>query len=179
MASRRGCTLTEDEFIVSIYDGNGNPNDLSQSANGFYTRSQMIDLLKYAHARGIRVIPEVETPAHARAALVAMKARYKKYINTDKAKAEEYKIWDDRDTSVYTSAQSYHDNVLNVAQEGVFRFVFKVVDELEKMWNEAGLKLEVIHLGGDEVPKGSWDGSPDILALMKEKGLKNEGNKRI
>lgn len=173
VASRRGCTLTEDEFIVSIYDGNGNPNDLSQSANGFYTRSQMIDLLKYAHARGIRVIPEVETPAHARAALVAMKARYKKYINTDKAKAEEYKIWDDRDTSVYTSAQSYHDNVLNVAQEGVFRFVFKVVDELEKMWNEAGLKLEVIHLGGDEVPKGSWDGSPDIQALMKEKGLKN------
>lgn len=173
VAARRGCTLDEKEFAASIFDGNGNPNDLTQSANGYYTRHQMISLLKYAAARGVRVIPEIETPAHARAALVAMKARYNKYIGTDKALAEQYKMWDDNDKSEYTSAQSYHDNVLNVAHEGVFNFVYKVVDELEKIWKAAGLKLDVVHLGGDEVPKGSWDASPDIQALMKEKGFKN------
>ncbi|MDO4511451.1 MAG: family 20 glycosylhydrolase [Bacteroidales bacterium] len=173
VAARRGCTLDEKEHIASIFDGNGNPDDLSQSANGYYTRSQMIEMLKYATERGVKIIPEIETPAHARAALVAMKARYAKYIGTDKAMAEQYKMWDDNDKSVYTSAQSYHDNVLNVAHEGVFNFIYKVVDELEAMWKDAGLKLDIVHLGGDEVPKGSWDASPDIQALMQQKGLKN------
>lgn len=173
VASRRGCTLDEKHYLASIFDGTGNPDDLSQSSNGYYTRAEVVELLKYAHARGVKVIPEIETPAHARAALVAMKARYQKYAATDTALAEQYKMWDDNDKSVYTSAQSYHDNVLNVAHEGVFRFVYKVVDELERMWADAGLKLEIVHLGGDEVPRGSWDASPDIQALMKEKGLRN------
>lgn len=173
VASRRGCTFDEKEFIAPIFDGNGNPDDLSQSSNGYYTRQQMIELLKYAKSKGVKVIPEIETPAHARAALVAMKARYNKYAATDMAMAEQYKMWDDNDKSVYTSAQSYHDNVLNVAHEGVFNFLYKVVDELEKMWKDAGLKLDIVHLGGDEVPKGSWDASPDIQALMKVKGLKD------
>lgn len=173
VASRRGCTLDEKHYLASIFDGNGNPDDPEQSSNGYYTREQVVELLKYAKARGVKVIPEIETPAHARAALVAMKARYQKYAATDTALAEQYRMWDDNDKSVYTSAQSYHDNVLNVAHEGVFRFVYKVIDELERMWKDAGLKLEIVHLGGDEVPKGSWDASPDIQALMKEKGLKN------
>lgn len=173
VASRRGCTLDEKHYLASIFDGTGNPDDLSQSANGYYTRAEVVELLKYAHARGVKVIPEIETPAHARAALVAMKARYQKYAATDTALAEQYKMWDDNDKSVYTSAQSYHDNVLNVAHEGVFRFVYKVADELERMWADAGLKLEIVHLGGDEVPRGSWDASPDIQTLMKEKGLRN------
>lgn len=173
VASRRGCTFDEKEYIAPIFDGNGNPDDLSQSSNGYYTRQQMIELLKYAKSKGVKVIPEIETPAHARAALVAMKARYNKYAATDMAMAEQYKMWDDNDKSVYTSAQSYHDNVLNVAHEGVFNFLYKVVDELEKMWKDAGLKLDIVHLGGDEVPKGSWDASPDIQALMKAKGLKD------
>ena len=53
VASRRGCTLDElkDGYLAQIFDGNGNPNDLSQSANGYLTREQFIDLLKYANAR--------------------------------------------------------------------------------------------------------------------------------
>ncbi len=172
VASRRGCTLDEEEFLAPVYDGNGNPNDLTQSANGYYTRAQMIELLKYATSRGVKIVPEIETPGHARAAIVAMKARFRKYAATDMALAEQYKLWDDADKSVYTSAQDYHDNVLNLAHEGVYRFVFKVVDELENIWKDAGLKLDMVHLGGDEVPKGSWEASPDVAAFMKEKGMK-------
>ena len=173
VASRRGCTLDEKEFLAAIFQSNGDPNDLSQSANGVLTRAQMIELLKYAKARGVKVIPEIETPGHARAAIIAMKNRYNKYIATDKAMAEQYKIWEDENTSQYTSAQSYHDNVLNVASDGVYNFVDKVVGELELMYREAGLKLDIVHLGGDEVANGAWKESPAVQALMQREGLKN------
>ena len=169
VASRRGATLDEKGYLAQIFDGNGNPDDLSQSANGYYTRSEFIDLLKYAWAHGIRVIPEIETPGHARAAIVAMKNRA-----MSNPSAEQFRLWDDKNESVYTSAQNYHDNVLNVASDDVYRFIDRVVGELQLMYKEAGLKLEIVHLGGDEVAGGAWDKSPDVQALMQREGLKNQ-----
>ena len=169
VASRRGCTLDEKGYLAQIFDGNGNPDDLSQSANGYLTRAEFIDLLRYAWERGVRVIPEIETPGHARAAIVAMKNRA---MTTPGA--EQFRLWDEKNTSVYTSAQSYHDNVLNVASDDVYRFIDRVVEELQKMYKEAGLKLEVVHLGGDEVARGAWDKSPDVQALMQREGLKDQ-----
>lgn len=174
VASRRGCTLTEQGYLAQIFDGNGNPDDLTQSANGYLTREQMIELLKYADAHGIKVIPEIETPGHARAAIVAMKNRYVKYASTDKLKAEQYKLWDDEDKQDFTSAQSYHDNVLNVAQDGVYNFLQTVVEDLIKIYKDAGLKLDVLHLGGDEVARSAWDGSPAVKALMARENLKTQ-----
>ena len=88
--------------------------------------------------------------------------------------AEQFRLWDEKNTSVYTSAQSYHDNVLNVASDDVYRFIDRVVEELQKMYKEAGLKLEIVHLGGDEVARGAWDKSPDVQALMQREGLKTQ-----
>ena len=169
VAARRGATLDENGYLAQIFDGNGNPDDLKQSANGYFTRAEFIDLLKYARSRGVRIIPEIETPGHARAAIVAMKNRAR-----NNPGAEQFRLWDDRNESVYTSAQSYHDNVLNVASDDVYRFIDVVVTELEKMYKEAGLKLEIVHLGGDEVARGAWDKSPDVQALMQREGLKNQ-----
>lgn len=169
VAARRGATFDENGYLAQIFDGNGNPDDLSQCANGYYTRAEFIDLLKYARSRGVRVIPEIETPGHARAAIVAMKNRAK-----NNPTAEQFRLWDDKNESVYTSAQSYHDNVLNVASDDVYRFIDRVVAELEKMYKEAGLKLEIVHLGGDEVPNGAWSKSPDVQALMQREGLKTQ-----
>lgn len=169
VASRRGATLDEKGYLAQIFDGNGNPDDLSQSANGYFTRAEFIDLLRYAWSRGIRIIPEIETPGHARAAIVAMKNRA-----LSNPSAEQFRLWDEKNESVYTSAQSYHDNVLNVASDDVYRFIDRVVGELQLMYKEAGLKLEVVHLGGDEVARGAWDKSPDVQALMQREGLKNQ-----
>ena len=169
VAARRGCTLDEKEFMAPIFAGNGNPNDLTQSGNGYLTRSEFIDFLRYAWSRGISVIPEIETPGHARAAIVAMKSRA-----AVSPGAEQFRLWDDKNASNYTSAQSYHDNVLNVASDDVYRFIDLVVMELEKMYKEAGLKLQVVHLGGDEVPSHAWDNSPDVQALMQREGLKTQ-----
>ena len=169
VASRRGCTLDEKGHLAQIFSGNGNPDDLSQCANGYLTRAEFIEFLRYAWARGVRVIPEIETPGHARAAIVAMKNRA-----MSNPTAEQFRLWDEKNTSVYTSAQSYHDNVLNVASDDVYRFIDRVVEELQKMYKEAGLKLEVVHLGGDEVPRDAWSQSPDVQALMQREDLKTQ-----
>ena len=169
VAARRGATLDEKGFLAQIFDGNGNPDDLSQSANGYFTRAEFIDLLRYAWSKGIRIIPEIETPGHARAAIVAMKNRA-----MSNPTAEQFRLWDEKNTSTYTSAQSYHDNVLNVASDDVYRFIDRVVGELQLMYKEAGLKLEIVHLGGDEVARGAWDHSPDVQALMQREGLTNQ-----
>ena len=166
VASRRGATLDEKGHLAQIFDGNGNPDDLSQCGNGFITRTEFIDLLRYAWQRGIRIIPEIETPGHARAAIVAMKNRA-----ISNPTAEQFRLWDEKNESVYTSAQSYHDNVLNVASDDVYRFIDRVVAELQQMYKEAGLKLEIVHLGGDEVPANAWSKSPDVQALMQREHL--------
>ncbi|MBO8477236.1 MAG: family 20 glycosylhydrolase [Bacteroidetes bacterium] len=172
VGSRRGMTATEESYMCQFYAGNGNPDDLSTTSNGYITRNEFIELLKYAYARGVRIVPEVETPGHARAAIVSMKARYKKYEKDDYDEAERYRLWDWNDTSRYTSAQGYHDNVLNPAQEGTYRFLEKVVDEILLMYEEAGVEMPFFHAGGDEVPKNPWTGSPDVRKLMEEKGFK-------
>ena len=169
VAARRGATLDEKGHLAQIFDGNGNPNDLSQCGNGYFSRAEFIELLKYARAHGVRIIPEIETPGHARAAIVAMKNRA-----MNNPTAEQFRLWDDKNESVFTSAQNYHDNVLNVASDDVYRFIDRVVAELEKMYKEAGLKLEIVHLGGDEVPNNAWAKSPDVQALMQREGLKTQ-----
>jgi len=171
VGSRRGHTTDEKEFLYPAYVGHWNPDDATSSANGYYTRQDFIDILEYANQRHITVIPEVELPGHARAAIVAMKARYRKYKDSDLAKAEEYMLVNDRDTSKYLSVQGYSDNVINVALPSTYRFVDKVISELARMYNDAGLELKIMHIGGDEVAKAAWTGAPECIELMESQGM--------
>lgn len=170
VGGRRGHTTDESQCLYPGYDGGCDPDALTPG-NGYYTREAFIDLLKYANDRHVRVIPEIESPGHARAAIVSMKARYNKYIETDPAKATEYMLNEPEDTSRYVSVQCYKGNVLNVALPSTYRFLEKVIQEIKAMYQEAGAPLATIHLGGDEVPHGAWMGSPQCQALMKEKGM--------
>lgn len=170
VGARRGHTVDEEEWQYPAYDGGYNPF-ASTSGNGYYTRAEFIDFLRYAAERHVQVIPEIESPGHARAAIVSMKARYKKYIDTDPEKAYEYLLCDWQDTSRYVSAQAYTDNVMNVALPSTYRFMEKVIQEIVAMYKEADAPLTTIHLGGDEVAKGAWLGSPLCTALMEEQGM--------
>lgn len=171
VGSRRGYTEDELTCMFPAYGGGWNPENLESVANGYYTREDFIEILLYAKHRHITIIPEIDLPGHARAAIVAMNARYLKYKNIDIDKAKEYILVDDADTSKYTSAQSYTDNVINVALPSTYRFVEKVINEINAMYNEAGLKLTVFHLGGDEVPKGAWEGSPIAKEFIATKNI--------
>ncbi len=164
--SRRGYTIDEDDFLAQIYAGNGDP--ASDTNHGMYTRQEFIDFLKYCQDKGITVIPEIETPGHARAAVKAMEARYRKTGDAT------YRLREDGDTSVYRSAQDFGDNVMNPALPGPYKFMDKVLDEVIAMYREAGVPLETIHIGGDEVPHGAWSGSPSAQKFMKEHGMTEE-----
>ena len=171
IASRRGHTLDESAYLQPAYAWGWDASDANTMANGYFSRNDFIEVLKYANERHISVIPEIDIPGHSRAAIKAMNARYKKYIDTDKQKAEEYLLIDFADTSKYVSAQNFTDNVINVALPSSYRFVEKVIDEIDKMYTESGLKLTVFHIGGDEVPRGSWEGSAIARNFMKAQGM--------
>lgn len=171
IASRRGYTTDELTCLYPAYAWGWNEVDTTSLANGYYSRSDFMDILKYAKERHIRIIPEIDIPGHSRAAIKAMNARYRKYIDTDQSKAEEYLLIDFADTSQYLSAQNFTDNVINVAMPSTYRFLEKVIDEIGRMYQDAGVELPAFHVGGDEVPEGIWEGSAICRTFMKEHGL--------
>lgn len=137
--------------------------------SGYYTKADFIEILKFAKSRHINVIPELNFPGHARAAIKSMQYRYEKLIKAGKQeKAEEYLLSDLKDTSTYISAQGYRDNVVDVTRPSVYHFYQKVIDELGAMYKDAGLTMNVIHMGGDEVPTGAWTGSAPAQELFKK-----------
>ncbi len=168
LASRRGYTLDETEFLAQIYTGNGNPDEKAGTSNGYITRAEFIEFLKKCHALGIDVIPEIESPGHARAAIKAMEARYRRTGDTL------YRLIEDGDTSKYTSAQAFHDNVMNPALPGPINFMRTVIGELAAMYREAGVPLTAVHIGGDEVARGAWNGAPSAQALIAKENLEGE-----
>lgn len=165
IGAKRGYTIDSHDFLPEIFAGTGDPHNNLPTANGYFSREEFIDFIKYCDALGIAVIPEVESPGHARAAVKAMEARYR---NTGD---DSFRMVEDGDTSKYSTAQFYHDNLMNPALPGTYRFIAKVVDEIAAMYAEAGVELQGIHLGGDEVPEGAWDGSASANRLSENKGL--------
>ena len=169
VGARRGYTTTDDvPFLKQIYSGDGNPDSTGTPANGYYTVDQYIDLLRYAKARGIDIIPEFDTPGHSRAAIRAMEYRYR---TTGDASL---RLIHDGDTSAYTTAQDFHDNLMNPALDGPYKFWDIVMESLVDTYNRAGVPLRAIHIGGDEVPAHAWDGSEAANRLMAEKGMKHQ-----
>lgn len=167
VGSKRGQTIDEKNRLYPSY-GSG-PGESNASGTGFLTRAQYIEILKYATTRHIKVIPEFESPGHARAAIKSMDARYDRLLLAGKkAEAEEFLLRDLNDKSIYRSVQDWDDNVINPAVPSVYRFIEKVTDETIKMYKEAGAPLETIHFGGDEVPPGVWEKSPAILSLLQQ-----------
>ena len=170
VGGRRGHTLNDADYLKPAY-GSG-PDEAKAPGSGFYSRQDFIDILKYARQRHITVIPELETPGHARAAIKAMDNRYRRLMQEGKpAEARQYLLRDTLDQSVYRSVQGYNDNVMNIALPSTYNFISKVVDDMVEMYRLAGAPLKTVHLGGDEVPKGVWEKSPAITKLMQKEKI--------
>ncbi len=169
VGARRGYTPDGDgTFTPAFFASDGNPNSKGNNSNGFISQDEYKSILRYADNLGIAVIPEIETPGHARAASKAMELRAKR-LNDPSILLQE-----PGDTSVYTSAQSFHDNVMNPALPGPYTFVSTVADELIQMHKDAGVPLVAIHIGGDEVPRGAWGGSPAVNKMKEELGVETD-----
>ncbi|QDK78598.1 family 20 glycosylhydrolase [Spirosoma sp. KCTC 42546] len=168
-AQREHTSGKETPVLHPAYGSGPKAYDEGKYGSGYYTKADFIEILKYAKARHIKVIPEVNLPGHARAAIKAMEARYDRLMKEGNEKeANEYRLIDPNDKSVYLSAQGYTDNVVSVGQESTYHFYEKVVDEITKMYKEAGLPMDVMHAGGDEVPEGVWTKSPIAAKVLKD-----------
>ena len=149
--------------------GAGPFRDPPSFGSGFYARADYIEILKHARDRHIQVIPEINMPAHARGALIAMKTREKRLMaKGNESLAVEFRLHDPDDTSKYFSAQSFMDNCVSVVDEPVYHFAEVIIRNFEEMFAEAGMKLETWHFGADEVPRGVWTESPRAAAFLKE-----------
>ncbi len=170
VGAQRGHTLNEVEsgHLQPAYGSGPHHQPEHSYGSGWYSQAEYVDILKYAAARHIEVIPEFDMPGHARAAIIAMKVRYNRYMeNGDKDEAERYLLSDPNDESEYNSAQGYGDNSFCVCRESTFTFVEKVLQEVIAMHDEAGAPLKTFHSGGDEVGYGSWHKSPLCQAFIK------------
>jgi hexosaminidase len=119
---------------------------------GFYTQKQIREVVAYAAARQITVVPEIEMPGHSSAALTA-------YPEFACAKA---KISLPDKGGVFTG-------VYCAANEGTFTFLENVLAEVAPLFPG-----KYLHIGGDEVVKSNWMACADCQARIKAEGLKNE-----
>ncbi|HEX2560429.1 beta-N-acetylhexosaminidase [Phenylobacterium sp.] len=119
---------------------------------GYYSQEQVRDLVAYAAARNITIVPEIDMPGHASAAVVA----YPALAATPNPPREVPADW------------GVYPNLYNT-DEATFAFLTDVLDEVVDLFPS-----KYIHVGGDEAVKDQWKASPRIQAQMKALGLKDE-----
>ncbi|WP_131763509.1 family 20 glycosylhydrolase, partial [Actinomadura fibrosa] len=143
---------------------------------GYYSVEDFQEILRYATARHIEVIPELNFPAHARAAVQSMERRYQRTHDAT------YRLLDPADTSRHTSVQYYTDNLANPCLASTYAFLTKVVTEVAEMYKGAGAPLNRLNLGGDEPPgpqEGWWSGSPACKGNPATAGKSGEELKEL
>ena len=116
----------------------------------YYTQEQVKDVIAYARDRGIRVIPEFDTPGHTTALLVG-------YPELASAPGP-YQI--ERKWGIF-------DPCLDPTNEEVYKFLDVFIGEMAALFPD-----EYFHVGGDEVNGKQWEANPRIQAFMQEHGLK-------
>ncbi|MBW8864403.1 MAG: beta-N-acetylhexosaminidase [Verrucomicrobia bacterium] len=119
---------------------------------GYYTQKQIREVVAYAAARHVTIVPEIEMPGHSIAAL----ASYPEYS----CDGGTYST--DRDGGVY-------NGIFDVSNEKTYVFLGNILREVSGLFPG-----KFIHIGGDEVPKETWHKSASCQALMKAEGLKDE-----
>ena len=138
------------ETLIGHYNDQPQRYD-GKKYGGFYTQDEIRDIVAYAAARNIHVIPEIEMPGHAQAALAAYPefgCENKKY-----EVATKWGIFED----------------VFCPNEVTFKFLEDVIDEVITLFPG-----KYIHIGGDECPKDAWKRSNFCQELIKNNNLKDE-----
>lgn len=122
---------------------------------GFYSQDQIRDIVAYAQARNVTIVPEVEVPGHASAAIAA----YPELAVSDAPGSE---------MPAVPSDWGVYPNLFNT-EESTIAFFRDVLDEVMALFPS-----EYIHVGGDEAVKDQWKASPRTQERMREVGAATE-----
>ena len=118
----------------------------------WYSQEQIRDVIEYAAAKGIVIIPEIDLPGH----MVAALATYPELGCTGK----QYEV---------RTQWGIAKEVLCAGKENTMKFLEDVLAEVCELFPS-----EYIHIGGDECPKGQWKECPHCQAKIQELGLKGD-----
>lgn len=116
---------------------------------GYYTQEEVKAVVRYAAEKHITIIPEIEMPGHALAALAAYPS-----LGCTGGPYKTAKFW------------GVFDDVFCAGNDSTFTFLQNVLDEVAALFPS-----KYIHIGGDECPKGKWNQCPKCLKRMKEEHL--------
>ncbi|RZL15961.1 MAG: beta-N-acetylhexosaminidase, partial [Hymenobacter sp.] len=119
---------------------------------GFYTQEQVKEVVKYAQDRYITVVPEIEMPGHALAALTAYPA-----LSCTGGPFKVGQTW------------GVYDDIFCAGNEQTFAFLQDVLTEIMPLFPS-----KIVHIGGDEAPKTRWKTCPKCQARIKAEHLKDE-----
>ena len=119
---------------------------------GFYTQDEVRDIVAFAQQRGITIVPEIEMPGHAVAALSAYP-----HLGCRGAGYQVRRTW------------GIAEDIYCAGKDAVFDFLQDVLSEVLELFPSA-----YIHIGGDEAPKARWKACPDCQARIRSEGLKDE-----
>jgi hexosaminidase len=119
---------------------------------GYYTQDQIREVVAYAKERYINVVPEIEMPGHAVAALSSYPE-----LSCTGGPFKVGKTW------------GVYDDVFCAGNEKTFEFLENVLTEVTALFPSS-----IIHIGGDESPKTRWKVCPKCQARIKAEGLKDE-----
>ena len=143
-SKRKETIMGRGNEAVKLYDG--------KPHGGFYTQEDIKEIVAYAENRYVTVVPEIEMPGHALAALAAYPE-----LGCTGGPYEVATKW------------GVFKEVMCAGKEGTFEFLQNVMDEVLALFPS-----KFIHIGGDECPKDSWKECPDCQQRIKELGLKDE-----
>jgi hexosaminidase len=144
----------------------GTGND-SLHYGGFYTQEQIKDVVKYAQDRFITIIPEIEMPGHASAAIAAYPQL--SCFPDESTKISPRTPWaGTRDGKQVQQTWGVFEDIF-CPSEYTFKFLENVLDEVMALFPS-----KYIHIGGDEAPKTNWKRSAFCQQLIKDKNLKDE-----
>lgn len=118
---------------------------------GYYSQEEIKEIVAYAAERYITIIPEIDLPGHAGAAIAAYP-----YLGNDTTRR-----------IAVPNTWGVHNYTFRPAPE-VFEFLFDVFEEVFKLFPS-----KYIHIGGDEVKKTEWNRSEYVKAFMASKGMNN------
>ena len=124
---------------------------------GFYTQKQIREIIEYASDRHIEIVPEIEMPGHAMAAIAAYP--WMGVLGTTKEVSVKFGKMDDS---------------FDISNPKVIQFLEDVLTEVFELFPG-----KVIHVGGDEVRFDTWKSSPEIQAYMKKNNLGSPADLQI
>ncbi len=134
VGGRRGHTLNETDCLIPSLGSGPIPDAKSSAGTGFFTQAEFVDLLRFAHARHISVIPEIDLPGHSRAAVKSMEARQRRLEAEKSANSQQFVLTEPGDASKYESVQMWHDNVVDVGRDETYTFIDVVAGEIQDMY---------------------------------------------